>query len=1032
MDVNALHNCFAATLSPNQAERQQAELLLKQAAQTPGFLGGCLDLITNSSTQPSIAQAAALYFKNRIVRGWARQPGANGVRLEADIDQDERPVIRDRLLELLVRAPPLLRQALFGVLSTVVLCDYPAHWPGLVTTALELMGSSDADLVYVGVLAFTEVARRYRWMENDKRPELDQLLVQVYPILLQLGTHLLQEQLDQAGEMVKLVLKAYKFATYFDLPVELQKPELVVAWGTFHVNVVNAAYPPQVMQQDKEVRLQNPWVKCKKWAFCNLFRLFTRYALLLQLLQRYDYPQYRQLFQDQFVPLLLPVYFSRLEEWGLGQLWLLEELLHYLLGFVEHAVKQKTTWGLVKPHVETLVAHVLYPILCASDERLETFEDDPQEYIGVHYDVFEDLLSGENGALLLLVTLADKRRKTALPQVLQFAHSTLSQLQTDQSGLLEVAKKTEGALRVIGAVLHTLTSAKLPYQLQMEAFVVQFVVPHFQLQHGFLRARSCEMACRFLDVPFSPATLGALFQGIMSCFGEAHLVIRLEAALAIQQYLQVPAFSEALGQVVVPTVEKLLELSNTVDHDAILGVMQLLVEEFAVQLQPFGVELMSKLAAQFMRLAVALNNEANADPDLYDDSVNNGDKQMAALGLLGTMVTVLLLFENSTEVVGRLEEEVAPCVEFVLVNGLDDYFAEIAELVENCTFLSRKVLPAMWRVLGLVAHAFASGAGTLYSAEFVPTLSNYLVYGGEELPRHSSEILTIYGRMMELALVDEYDQLGLGAAAEIALLFIVTVRLATTDAVLQRFLADAVTNLVKQTSELVQPTPVVIQLTNVVVAGLVLMLAETLSFLVQQQAVGPFLRVWFALMPQLQRVYDLKLSLLALMALVLAPQSDLTGVGIDELGVAECGVKFADLMLRLPAAITDLERRRQTFGEDYFDGQGHQDFGGDEWENDFDDDEEGGEGVNSAGTLRAFAQEGLGEFGAGGDGAYPYEDELVDDPLASTPLDNVNIYAVYKTFFGGVQADGAKWGLFTLRLDSDQQDVLVQSAQVGE
>lgn len=116
-------------------------------------------------------------------------------------------------------------------------------------------------------------------------------------------------------------------------------------------------------------------------------------------------------------------------------------------------------------------------------------------------------------------------------------------------------------------------------------------------------------------------------------------------------------FKLVLSNVILPTMTKLLDLSNEIDSDAISVVMQDCVENFSAQLQPFGVDLMSKLVQQFMKLAQEIHEASQVDVDDFDGNFDDqGDKVMAALGFINTMITVLLSFENSREICIKLEE----------------------------------------------------------------------------------------------------------------------------------------------------------------------------------------------------------------------------------------------------------------------------------------------------------------------------------------------------------------------------------------
>ncbi|ODQ83019.1 hypothetical protein BABINDRAFT_159495 [Babjeviella inositovora NRRL Y-12698] len=1024
MDAQALYECFAATLQPSQAARQAAELQLREAQKVPGFLGACLDILTTDGVNPGIKKAAAVFFKNRVIRRW--QTNAADA-----VDNDEKPLIKDRLLLALVSVPQDLRNQLFPVLTTIITHDYPLQWPGLLAQTAELVQSQNPDSLYVGVLCLSEVVRSYRWKTNEDRPELDTIILEFFPKILAIANALTNDASFQAGSIVKLILKTYKFATYFDLPVALQAQGSVVEWGTLHVNIINTPYPANLLELDEGERALHSLCKCKKWAFANLYRLFTRYGSS-SLSNKYEYPEFQALFIGSFVPSLLTVYFQLVEAHCNQTVWISGPSLYYLLSFIEAAVTQKATWPLIKPHVSSIISHFIFPTLLPSDETLENFEDDPQEYIHANFNFYDDVSSADSAAVALLVTLAQKRTKTCLELILQFAYTKLTELAAAPKDLVH-AKQAESALRMVGAIAYKLVGKKSPYHGQMEGFLVQFIFPTFASEFGFLRARACEISCTFSDLAFQDQNnLATLFHSIMSCFNEDNLPVQLEAALALHPYLKSPAFNEAFGQVVVPAMQRLLELSNTIDHDALSGVMQEIVECFSEQLQPFGVDLMTKLVEQFMKLAVALNNEANVEVDDVDgDNLDdNSDKQMAAFGLLNTMVTVLLSFENSTDVILGLEQILAPVFEIVYKNDMEDYFAEVCELVENCTFLSRQISPLMWKVFELISVCFNTGFGCVYAAEFMPAITNFITYGASDMkanPAYVNWVFAIYTSIMKNVNIEEMGVNDLAYGAEIAYNFTLAMKEDApqfapqlTSSVIDRLVADG--------AEIMKNTATSIYMLNVIVAGLAFDIQHTLQALIEKNYMQNFFIAWFKFIPTYKRVFDMKASVLALLSVLSVSQADLQTVGINDSVIAECGVKLANLFSTLPGAITELDKQRKEYSaEDY--NPYNDDFGEDdgEWVNE--DAAENAADAEDEDYMKFLEEE---SHKLKHDGAhYDYDDdELVEDPLATTPLDTVNVYAVFRQVFEGLQStDAAKFQVLTSLLSAEDKETLQQSAQ---
>ncbi|GME89210.1 unnamed protein product [[Candida] boidinii] len=227
MDVKFLHDCFLATLQADPAVRHQAETQLSQAELNIGFLGACLDILGAPDVSPVVKKACTIYFKNKILRSWStdRNP----------IDEDEKPLIRERIIPVMVKLDRSLRSQFIVVLNTILSYDYPSKWPNYIDIIKPLFGNpNDIQAMYTGVLCFSELARHYRWKTNDSRAtELDPIIIQYFPSLLQIGKSIISDPSSlsdnhEYGEIVKLIVKAYKFVTYHDLPDPLQEQEALI------------------------------------------------------------------------------------------------------------------------------------------------------------------------------------------------------------------------------------------------------------------------------------------------------------------------------------------------------------------------------------------------------------------------------------------------------------------------------------------------------------------------------------------------------------------------------------------------------------------------------------------------------------------------------------------------------------------------------------------------------------------------------------------------------------------------------------
>lgn len=1019
MDANKPLLCFSGTLLANSSVRESSELQLRHLSRQPGFLGACLDIMAASEVPQDIRKAAAVYFKNRVLRHWNTRGDS--------IDEGEKPVIKDRLVPVLSTVDHQTRHQLIPVLRVLVGSDYDGKWPALIVQTGELLQQLDNTLaLYTGVLCFSEIARYYRWVTNNERlTELDPLITQVFPHLLNVGNAILTSEITElTAEMLKLILKSYKFVTYYDLPTVLQSQEALVAWGQFHCNVTKMV-PPAYVVADSMLELdrtQTQIAKCYKWSVANIERLFRRYALR-DLSAKFKYDTFRSVFVSEFVPHLMSVYLSLIENWCSGTRWLGSTTLYHLLEFLSHCVTQKETWAIFQPYAENIVSHLIYPLMIPSEESLELFDIDPADYINLKMDNFDEL-EPDIAALGLLVTLASKRKKTTLEPIVTFAYTQLSSLlQVPED--LEVARKRDGAMRLIGGVSHLLISEKSPYYSQMEKFLSELVLPNFTSQHEFLVARTLDVCSKFSDLSFeNQDTLSTLYQGILLPFtsdSSSCLPILLQGALAIQAYMHHSQFKQVLSNIIVPTMSKLLLLSGEIDNDAVSIVMQECVENFSEQLQPFGVELMKNLVEQFMKLAQGLTEAANVEIDDFDgDFVDNGDKVMAALGLLNTMITVLLSFENSRDVCIKLEETFSPAIEIVLQNDLDDLLTDVAELIENSIFLLRSVTPLMWSHFTKLSDSFSNGIALMYTEELSQCLRNYMVFGTEDLAS-TPELNIRFMKIISLVIEGEdgsVDYNDIVLACELAQTLILSLQQNAPPYIAElskTILPVLASNQVD--AQHVRNNSLTVALVNYVGSCLIYDCPNTVRLLEENNHLDSFIAQWYALIPQLERVYDIKLSILTLISFL--SHGDI----LEKLPTLASGIgsKLSKLFHQLPKAIRKFEKQRIEFNEaDYLNFE----LPNSALTEDYDDDDDDDHSAPDTANYQSFLEKEdtrLSSFG------FSEETEPVfEDPLASTPLDSVDPFNIFKDFSTSLRTSNpAIYSLVFDHLNETERQVFV-------
>lgn len=226
----------------------------------------------------------------------------------------------------------------------------------------------------------------------------------------------------------------------------------------------------------------------------------------------------------------MKTYLHHIDLYMTKKIWLSERCVYLIIDFLEEwfviwdssakeSIKPKITWGLLKEHVPNLIAHVIFPLMCLTQEDLDLWEEDAVEYLHKkignpfhisHWlsDVYEENLSPDVAASRFLITLAGKRQKSSFSGILQFINTTLSLWSrlllklTISPDIGKHPERKEAALRMIGLVSHIIMKKGSPILSMMESFMVSHVYSEFHSPHGYLRARACEVLNRFSEIDF--------------------------------------------------------------------------------------------------------------------------------------------------------------------------------------------------------------------------------------------------------------------------------------------------------------------------------------------------------------------------------------------------------------------------------------------------------------------------------------------------------------------------------------------------
>lgn len=748
------------------------------------------------------------------------------------------------------------------MIGKVLHYDFPERWPGYIDVTLQLLNSNDLQSVFAGVQCLLGLCRVYRFKQDSaKRQELDKVTQATFPIILQLGNRLVEENSTDAGEMLKMIVKTYKQAVYTEMSEHLMEESQFLPWATLFIKIVQKEPPPESMPEDIEDREIHPWWKTKKWAFSNLNRIFVRYGNPASTQEAYE--PFAKNFIDNFAPEIMQAYLQQIDLWVSKRRWLSKICLSTIIAFLDECIKPSSTWKHLNPHVNNIIAHVLFPLLCQTDEDLELFYDEPGEYLNRKINFYEETSAPDIAATNFLITLTRSRKKMTF-EVLRFINDVVNRYESADEAQKNHREK-EGALRMIGTLSSIILGKKSPIADQVEYFFVRHVFPEFRSSQPFLRARACDVLEKFSDLDFKDENnVVLIYQNIMQCLNDSHLPVRVEAALALQPLIRHDFIRKSMQETIPQIMQELLKLSNEVDVDALATVMEEFVEVFASELTPFAVQLTEQLRDTYLRIigeVVERNQDSDGEVSYLDD------KSITALGVLQTIGTLILTLESTPGMLMHLEQVLVPVITTTIEHKLVDLYNEVFEIIDSCTFSAKAISPTMWAIFTLIHRAFKNGAD-IYIEEMLPPLDNYVSYGHEMLRQKPEYLDAVFDIIQTIFTNDRLGAMDRICGCKLAESVLLHLR-GGADQYLQNFIELAMSCLTGP----VDTKSYRIHLLEMGINCIYYNPAATLAVLEQHNWTNQFFQLWFTNIENFSRVHDKKLSIVAIISLIQLPPS---------------------------------------------------------------------------------------------------------------------------------------------------------------
>ena len=124
--------------------------------------------------------------------------------------------MKERLLPILANSQSRIRGQLVPIIQRIIHFDFPERWPSFLDYTIQLLITNAPASVLAGVQCLLAICRAYRFKANDSeaRVHFDSIIVSTFPRVLEICNELVNQESEEAGEMLHIALKAYKHATW--------------------------------------------------------------------------------------------------------------------------------------------------------------------------------------------------------------------------------------------------------------------------------------------------------------------------------------------------------------------------------------------------------------------------------------------------------------------------------------------------------------------------------------------------------------------------------------------------------------------------------------------------------------------------------------------------------------------------------------------------------------------------------------------------------------------------------------------------
>ncbi|KAH9259975.1 hypothetical protein BASA81_001735 [Batrachochytrium salamandrivorans] len=704
MDPSMLSGLLLATMSPNPDEIKRAEVQLKLLKQTPGFAFLLLTLCSPSLSSPAsslsvedkralnVAQSAAICFKNFVHLNWdTALSRERDLSPECEIQPQERVQIKQGIVDFMCKVHPNVQKQLGEAVRVIAQSDWPAQWLELIPQLnAKLLDPNTPFPVLLGCLStLNELFKRFRDVQAtvpvmlEVKAALEACQEQITVIFMRLvgmlSTHKSEE--ENVLACLRLVLRIFYSLNWLTIP-EFFEDHIQQWMGEGHAFLLALPAPAaSSTYQNRETPTMHERVLA---ATLENIRLYA---------EKYveEVSAYIKPFLQQTFGMLVGYSESTMPRHS--------ELLISGMRFVAVCINQPFNRQLFEDTntLQAILQRIVLPNLTLSQVDLETFKDNPMEYL--QRDMQGSDFETRRRAASELV---DKLCKQFVPVAQELCQSFVAQLLANNGGNWQARDVAINLM--IAIMVDTQTAREGATKVKNEQAMHEFMRQHLsfdstqQQQSPIIVADTIKYIAVFRQFLPKDYVLSVLFPFLMGNLEDKQVCIHTYAASAIDGFLSIRTpgkqfTRQEVAPFVQPILVRLFNLIDQAEENYNEHVMKTVLRVINVARMDVGAVvpgILSKLGAVLTRVA---NNPSNP-------TFNH---------LLFETISALIRFgvESQQCTVQQLEAVVNPAFERILQMFIVEFVPYVLQIMAQTLRMRPVTDPLPQQYLGIFPGLFS-------------------------------------------------------------------------------------------------------------------------------------------------------------------------------------------------------------------------------------------------------------------------------------------------------------------------------------